>query len=335
MSDLPQNWFRCEIERKQLKQLSKRNDSMPLLWFGSYIGLVIAAGAVVVVNWDTVWVWLALAVYGALWGLAPSAVHETCHGTPFRSRWLNEASLWLFGWMVQMEPVSVRWGHAGHHSHTHFDQGDTELSEPNPVSWSNFFNIGLGFWGALFYWKSLLAQASGSITDEMCSVIPTGEIPKAILNARWMVATYLAIVASSLFMASWLPVVLAFTPRLIGGPVTGFLHLTQHTGLQMNIRDHRHSTRSFSASPLTRFCYFNMNFHIEHHMYPMVPFYNLPQLAKTLGTEMPEPCRGLIGVYREILTTVARQQHEPGYYHRKQVPGNKTESENVSSAVAT
>ena len=333
MSDLPQNWYRCELQRKQLKQLSKRNDVIPLLWFGSYIGLVIASATAVVITWDTGPVWFWLGLYGALWGLTPSAVHETCHGTPFRSRWLNEASLWLFGWMVQMEPISVRWGHAGHHSHTHFDEGDTELSEPNPVSWANFFNVGLGFQGALFYWKTLTLQALGSITEEMRNVIPANETPKAVGNARYMLAIYLLAVVASVWMHSWLPLVLVFAPRLIGGPVTGFLHLTQHTGLQMNIRDHRHSTRSFSAGPVTRFCYFNMNHHIEHHMFPMVPFYNLPQLADALRTQMPEPCRGLIGVYREILTTVARQQLEPGYYHRKQLP-SQAQSSDASDAVA-
>jgi fatty acid desaturase len=320
MSDTNTEWFRCRIDKQRLKELSQRNDRTPLLWFGSYILLVIASASAVVLSWNTPSVWVWLAVYGALWGLAPSAVHETCHHTPFRRRWLNKATLWLFGWMVQMEPQSVRWGHTGHHSHTHFEHGDTELSEPNPVSWSNFCNVGLGFWGALFYWKSLIWQGFGSITPEMRAVIPDGAIAKAIRNARYMLAVYLAVIAGGLLLQSWIPIVLAFAPRLIGGPVTGFLHLTQHTGLQMNIRDHRYSTRSFSASALTRYCYFNMNYHIEHHMFPLVPFYNLPRLAEELRPQMPEPNRGLLGVYREILTTVARQQREPGYYHRKQVP---------------
>ena len=320
MSELPTDWYRCDIDRELLRELSQRNNRIPIAWFGSYLVLLLGAGAAVAMTWNTAWVWLWLAVYGGLWGLAPFAVHETCHGTPFRSRWLTESCLWIFGWMVQMEPIAVRWAHAGHHSHTHFDEGDTELSEPNPVSWANFWNVGLGFWGVWFYWKALISQAFGSITDEMRAVIPPAEVPKAINNALIMLLAYAGIIIWAIMAQSWMPVVLGFLPRVIGGPVTGFLHLTQHTGLQMNIADHRHSTRSFDASLLTRFCYFNMNYHIEHHMYPMVPFYNLPRLAAELREHMPEPCRGLTGVYREILTTVARQQREPDYYHRKQVP---------------
>ncbi len=154
----------------------------------------------------------------------------------------------------------------------------------------------------------------------MREVIPDGAISRAIGNARYMLTAYLVVIAVGLLLQSWIPIVLAFAPRLIGGSVTGFLHLTQHTGLQMNIRDHRYSTRSFSAGSLTRYCYFNMNYHIEHHMFPLVPFYNLPQLAAELRSQMPQPNKGLIGIYREISTTVARQQREPGYYHHKQVP---------------
>jgi fatty acid desaturase len=130
MSDTNTEWFRCRIDKQRLKELSQRNDRTPLLWFGSYILLVIASASAVVLSWNTPSVWVWLAVYGALWGLAPSAVHETCHHTPFRRRWLNKATLWLFGWMVQMEPQSVRWGHTGHHSHTHFEHGDTVQCRP-------------------------------------------------------------------------------------------------------------------------------------------------------------------------------------------------------------
>ena len=323
MSSLSQDWYRCSIDRKRLKELSKRNDRTPLLWFGSYLALIIACGIGVVMTWNTPWVWAWLAGYSFLWGLTSSAVHELSHGTPFRSRWLNETWMWIFSWMAQFEPVSVRWAHAGHHSNTHHDEGDPELSEPNPVSWFTFFNVGLGLWAAVFYWRTLLRMAFNSFDESLLRVIPEGEVPKAVRNARIIVGSYLAIVLWSVVAASWLPIVLFLAPRVLGGPVTGFLHLTQHTGLKMNIRDHRHSTRSFSANPLTRYCYFNMNHHIEHHMFPMVPFYNLPKLTVELASQMPEPNRGLLGVYSEILRTIVRQHREPGYYHAKQVPGDE------------
>ena len=154
----------------------------------------------------------------------------------------------------------------------------------------------------------------------MRQVIPPAEMPKAIWNARLMVASYAAMLLWAALAESWIPIVLVFLPRILGGPVTGLLHLTQHTCLQMNVRDHRFSTRSFMAGPVTRFFYFNMNYHIEHHSFPMVPFYNLPRLNAAVRDQLPAPCDGLIGVYSEILTAIRRQHREPGYFIRRAVP---------------
>ncbi len=320
MTALKNDWYVCEIDRQLLKSISERRDLLPLAWFGSYFALLVICGIAVTVTWGSWWALIAVFIYSSIWGCAASGVHETCHKTPFRTRWLNEVTLWAFGWMVQMEPVSARWAHLGHHSFTHFDEGDTELSEPNPVTWKLLFKIGSGFGGNHFYWKSLITQACGRILPDVLDVIPPQKVGEAIRNARIMVSAYALVIVSAAATQSWLPIVLVFAPRFIGGPVTGLLHLTQHTCLQMNIKDHRYSTRSFTASPITRFFYFNMNWHVEHHMFPMVPFYNLPKLNAALQDQLPKPCKGLWGVYREIVSGVIRQRKDPDYVIPKIIP---------------
>ena len=320
MANLKNDWYFCTIDKNTLRTLSTRSDKPALIWFGSYFLLLALAGLLVVLTWGTWWTIAPLLIYSALWGCAASGVHETCHKTPFRTVWFNEIVLWVFGWMAQMEPVSVRWGHLGHHSFTHFDEGDTELSEPNPVTWKLFFKIGSGLGGTYFYWKALIAQAFGHITSEMLDVIPPKKVKIAIRNARIMVGVYALFALWALIAQSWLPVLLTFAPRILGGPVTGLLHLTQHTCLQMNVRDHRLSTRSFVASPLTRYFYFNMNYHVEHHMFPMVPFYNLPKLHAVIKDQLPEPCDGLFGVFSEITAGINRQRKDPSYFVRKVLP---------------
>ena len=320
MARLKNDWYICTIDKNTLKELSKRSDKPALIWFGSYFLLLALAGILVVLTWGTWWTIAPLMIYSALWGCAASGVHETCHKTPFRTVRFNEFVLWAFGWMAQMEPIAVRWGHLGHHSFTHFDEGDTELSEPNPVTWKLFFKIGSGLGGAYFYWKALLAQAFGHITSEMLDFIPSKNVKPAIRNARIMVGFYALFALWALIAQSWLPVLLTFAPRILGGPVTGLLHLTQHTCLQMNVRDHRLSTRSFIASPLTRYFYFNMNYHVEHHMFPMVPFYNLPRLHAAIKDQLPEPCDGLTGVFKEIIGGINRQRKAPSYFVQKVLP---------------
>ena len=187
MTKLKNDWYVCSIDKKLLRSLSKRSDKPALIWFGSYFLLLALMGTAVVLAWGSWWAWLFAIAYWAIWGCAASGFHETCHKTPFRTRWLNETALWAFGWMVQMEPIAVRWGHLGHHSFTHFNEGDTELSEPNPVTWGLLFKVGSGLGGTYFYSKFLVAQAFGFISDEMREVIPSKKVPQAINNARIMV----------------------------------------------------------------------------------------------------------------------------------------------------
>jgi fatty acid desaturase len=55
---------------------------------------------------------------------------------------------------------------------------------------------------------------------------------------------------------------------------------------------------------LGRFIYCNMNYHIEHHLYPTVPFYTLLDLSRTLGEQLPKPDPGFWKTNIEVLKVV-------------------------------
>ena len=97
--------------------------------------------------------------------------------------------------------------------------------------------------------------------------------------------------------------------------------LTQHAGLAEMVKDHRLNTRTVYMNPVCRFLYVNMNYHIEHHMYPMVPFHALPRLHAMVKDQMPPAYRGFLAAYREILPTLLRQARDPTYYIRRPLPG--------------
>ena len=68
------------------------------------------------------------------------------------------------------------------------------------------------------------------------------------------------------------------------------------------------STRSFATKNwLAKFLYMNMNNHVEHHLYPQIPFYSLPALGNALRDQLPEPDPGLWQTNREILSVVIRR----------------------------
>ena len=44
-----------------------------------------------------------------------------------------------------------------------------------------------------------------------------------------------------------------------------------------------------------------MNYHVEHHIFPLIPYYALPKLHEKIKSQCPTPYPSTIAPYREIL----------------------------------
>jgi len=73
-------------------------------------------------------------------------------------------------------------------------------------------------------------------------------------------------------------------------------------------------------NPVFRFVYWNMNYHVEHHMFPMVPYHALPALHQELKNDMPKPYANLFAAYREIIPAIFRQVKDPAYFVKRELP---------------
>jgi fatty acid desaturase len=69
-----------------------------------------------------------------------------------------------------------------------------------------------------------------------------------------------------------------------------------------------------------------MNYHIEHHMFPMVPFYALPKLHALIKDDCPQPYPSLVAAYREIVPALAKQRKDPTHFVRRQLPNGQKPS---------
>jgi fatty acid desaturase len=84
--------------------------------------------------------------------------------------------------------------------------------------------------------------------------------------------------------------------------------------------DHRLNARTVRMNPVFRFLYWNMNYHIEHHMFPMVPYHALPKLHEAIRHDTPAPCKSTLHAFAEIIAALIRQQRDPGYTIRRPLP---------------
>jgi fatty acid desaturase len=96
--------------------------------------------------------------------------------------------------------------------------------------------------------------------------------------------------------------------------------LTQHAGMGENVLDHRLNTRTVTMCRINRFLYWNMNYHVEHHMFPMVPYHRLPELHEEIRHDLAPAYPSLWAAYREIVPAVLRQLKDQSYYVRRELP---------------
>ncbi|MEC9079610.1 MAG: fatty acid desaturase, partial [Pseudomonadota bacterium] len=283
MSD---HWYRCEVDRELLKSLSRRTNWHGLVYLLYFVVLLVISGAWAVQSLGTPWSIPAFLLYGGIWVFATSVVHETSHGTAFRNRALNETVLFIFGFMVQQTPSLLRYVHARHHSHTALVGEDPEIILTNPMTWRDFIIKELIDLGSIWYFvKATAALAIGRPTQDAADCIPAQGMLRAVIEAQVYMLAYFGVILWSLMAQSWLPVLMLILPRLFGAPTHGVILATQHFGMAQDIPDHRHTTRTMHVNPALRLLYWNMNYHVEHHIFPQVPFHALPALHKAVGDQ--------------------------------------------------
>lgn len=313
-------WHQCVVDRALMKSLMKRSDRAALIDMGLWLGGVLLAGALACLAWGSLWCIPAFAVYGVLWSASDHRAHELSHGTPFKTSWLNEVFYQIASFMTFHEAVFWRWSHARHHTDTLIVGSDREIAVPRPPSLAHLL---MDFFGLHFIpgeIRRTLQHARGRISEETRTLVPVSEQPRMIRNSRIYGVIWAATLVASVALWSWLPVLLLLLPRFYGAPVSQMMNLTQHAGLAENVLDHRMNTRTVYMGRGLRFIYMNMNYHVEHHMFPMVPFHALAQLHEAIRDQCPPPYANVWAAWKELAPAVIRQRKDPTYYVPRPVP---------------
>jgi MocE subfamily Rieske [2Fe-2S] domain protein len=314
-------WYQSPVPRATLRQLLERRNGPALrdtvLWFL----ILFSTGYATVALWGTWWVVIPYAIYAVFYGTSSdSRWHECGHGTAFKTDWMNTLLYEIASFMVLRESVVWRWSHTRHHSDTIIVGRDPEIQLPRPP---DMIDLVLGL-AALkvyrTYFSTLIRHALGRVTEAERTFIPESEFPKVYRNARIIVGIYLAVVASSWLLHSWIPLFLFILPQFFGTWLMIIHNTPQHAGLAENVLDHRLNCRTVYMNPISRFIYWNMNYHVEHHMFPLVPYHALPKLHAIIKSDCPPPYPSILSAWKEILPTLLRQVKDPGYYVKRRLP---------------
>ncbi|NDY92051.1 fatty acid desaturase [Ideonella livida] len=314
-------WYQSPVPRAQLKALMQRQDGPALRDTALWLALVGAAGVAMAATWGGPWFALAFLVYATLFtGAADSRWHESSHGTAFKTRWMNDALYQLASFMALRRPTRWRWSHARHHSDTLVTGRDPEVNAVLPLPLGTLLLNVFALRYAPGEYARVLANALGRISPQEKSYVPESEWPRMVREARAWVAVYAAVVALAVGQGSALPLFFVGLPAFVGAWVHTFFGLTQHAGLPENVLDHRLNCRTVVMNPVFRFLYWNMNYHVEHHMVPMVPYHALPALHAAIRADCPPPYPSLAAAYAEILPALWRQRQDPHWAVRRPLP---------------
>ncbi|PZQ95978.1 MAG: fatty acid desaturase [Cereibacter sphaeroides] len=314
-------WYHSEVPRKEMKALMQREDGPAIRDTVMLFGAMLLFGGIGIALWPSWWsvpFWLA---YGVLYGSAmDSRWHECGHGTAFRTPRMNNVVYQIASFCMIRNPATWRWSHARHHTDTIIVGRDPEIAVMRPPEMlrviANFFGI-LDAWNG---WKRMFYNAFVGLDREETTFIPDSERPKVIRVARIWVAIYAATTVLAIWMGSILPFMVIGLPRLYGAWHHVMTGLLQHGGLADNVTDHRLNSRTVYMNPISRFIYWNMNYHVEHHMFPMVPYYRLPKLHEQIRHDLPAPCPSIAAGFSEMWPALLRQLRNEDYFLKRDLP---------------
>jgi fatty acid desaturase len=239
-------------------------------------GAAIRAAGVVTAPWQ----WpLLLPAYllaaAALHGIS-LFTHEAVHGTLSRRRWWNDTLGALCAMPVLQNCTAYRVLHLRHHRH---------LGEENdPDHYANYAR-----WTWMIFimnWLRLLVGYPVYVVAIPILGFKHGTARERVGIVAEVAATSLAvwaILASPVPMAwlvhGWL------IPMLLINTMVNIRGMSQHTLLDHS-DDEVRGTRTILTNRVVRFFMCNENYHLEHHLYPRVPWNHLPEVHRALKADL-------------------------------------------------
>ena len=240
------------------------------IWYGC---------ALLAIRIDSLWVRLPcwIVVGFTLHGIAVF-MHEGAHRTLFRSLWPNRIVGFLCGLPVFFACSSYRATHLLHHRYENsaLDPDNLETNVRNPRIRAAVYYAWL-IVGIVAY--ILLVTATGPFRarrrEEKIACVVEPLLIIAFYTVLFTLAWHYEF--GDMLMNGW-GWALPFT--ILIANVRG---LAEHTQLWPgDPADPMRATRSLVSNPVVSFFFNNQNYHLEHHLFPAIPWNNLPNIHRLM-----------------------------------------------------
>ncbi|HEX9704895.1 MAG TPA: fatty acid desaturase [Gemmatimonadales bacterium] len=221
-------------------------------------------------------------------------MHEGVHRIMFRNRTLNRWVAFLCGVPAFLSVTSYRVGHLSHHRYERSARDPDEIENfsqrPRVVALLLLLMLA---WGDLYglYRVGPINTWRGTPTERRDVLVEYGLIAVAFVAA-------FALVPLHVLLHVWL------LPALVARQLTNVRTVAEHA---LTGHDNRYTaTRTVVSNRFVSFFMCNLNYHIVHHLYPAVPWYNLPALHRLLADEQRAAGAHVYRSYTQFLVDLAR-----------------------------
>lgn len=252
---------------------------------------------------------LTMVVVGARQHAIAIHLHDGCHYLLFKDRRLNDlVARLLMEWPLFASLDSYRVMHRGHHRYLNTElDPDWVRNQPQRLNSSrNLLQRLLLLSGLPVFLQGFAALFLGCRQSTVDAV--DSETAPLSPWLPWRLAFYVAMVTlfylyDGLALLFWywvLPYLCYFLP------VMRYRGLSEHWAVPSKTMANK--ARTVLVGPFEAFFFYpkHINFHVEHHSFPSVPFYHLPALHRELMQDEQyrqeiHLCRGSVEVVRELL----------------------------------
>ena len=341
-SDAKIKWYRSKVDPTLMSELLQKNDFQGFRHSLGHLALFFTTGMLAYFTFRQIhvsnWIWtvplllLALFIHGTFTTfLGGHTCHELGHRTPFKTKAWNDFFLKIFAFIGWWDYVWFRPSHIKHHQLTVHHDYDGEVVLPLKFSLKDWkFWLTLFAWNPLDTWNTLklyYKRATGRMDNEWYEfLIPENNRKLRYEHRDWARFTLIGHAAlATLFIATghWFLIVVFTFGKHYCNWLSFMCGMPQHIGLPPNTPDFRLCCRTFTCSWFPAFLYWNMQYHIEHHMFPAVPFFNLPKLREAIAHDLPPAPHGLFATWKEILVIHRQQITDPDYVFVPNLPQSK------------
>ncbi|PPR62116.1 MAG: hypothetical protein CFH10_00927 [Alphaproteobacteria bacterium MarineAlpha4_Bin2] len=276
-----------------IKRLTRIDPVRALLGVFETIGLIVVS-IVLALYWWTPWAIIpAMVVIAARQQACFVLAHDAAHYRLFRSRRLNDLVGRLLAAPVGLSMHTYRVLHRLHHNHLYEDRDpDIPLVAGYPRGRKYLAKklvsdlFGLNAWKTYFYFfgAPMINDDAEAVNRPLDDTSP--ELRRAARRDRWTVLAFhlVAPVCAGFFGYLLEYLLLWIIPMVtIQQPLLRYRAICEHGAVSDTASPLFASRTNFAPRWLHWWMFpHNVNYHIEHHLYPSIPFYNLPECHREM-----------------------------------------------------